>query len=137
MLACVCLLSVFEARAFSGEEKGAGRCAQREQRLERWETRIGARIEHLKAFLAKHPKAPAAVTSAAHKLITDLGTLKADLDRLEAAVAAHDRAARKADHGTIRKDREVVEADRESLRAALHAWRGAHRHGQKPGTGAL
>jgi DNA repair ATPase RecN len=98
----------------------------------KWVQHIEARIERIRARLAKHPNAPADVKAAAEKLIADLTNKKGDVEKLAAAVQAKDKAAAKAAWAQIKQDRQQTKGDRCALREAVKS----HRHkGQRGGKG--
>jgi hypothetical protein len=97
-----------------------------EQRTQKCEERIDHRISMIKERLAKHPDAPAAVRSAADKLINDLMRAKGDLSKLAAAVEAHNKADAKTDRETLKQDHQAIQADREALKEAVHCLKGEH-----------
>jgi len=84
---------------------------------------VGERISRIEGKLAEHPDAPEAVKSAANKLVTDLGSRKAELGELKSAVQAGNKEEAKASIQTIKSQREMLQADRAALRDAIQAAR--------------
>ncbi|HTL52415.1 MAG TPA: hypothetical protein VL860_07575 [Planctomycetota bacterium] len=95
------------------------------------DARIEKHIEELNARLAKHPNAPANIKADVAKLVTDLGTKKATVEKLEGDVQAHDRTTAKTDRAELKAVCAVTKADRQQLHADHKADKAAGKHKAK------
>jgi hypothetical protein len=112
--------------AESGGKQGGPDGCNIEQRAREHEERIAQHIRMIREMLEKHPNAPAAVKSAAHKLIKDLVRAKEDLGKLLAAAKSHNKTEVKACMEALKQDHEAVKADHEALKDAIQS-SGEHR----------
>jgi predicted phage-related endonuclease len=119
-LASACVATLLMALpASAGDGNRGEHRANRGQRLEKLSERINERIAKLQQRIAAHPNAPAAVKTAADKLIADLNDAAGDVEKIKAALEAHDKAALQGLKGELKKDHETIKADREALHAAV------------------
>jgi hypothetical protein len=117
--------------AEKGKKGKKGHRQDIEQRATDREARIDQRIAKIKERLEKHPKASAAAKTAGDRLITDLTTVKGNLEKLRTDAQAHNKSGVKADRKALKQTHQLVSADRKALSEALHAKKSKHRAGKK------